>query len=105
MTLSVDDTTFLAPGDVLKIDSELVLVQQVVNGTTLTVQRFYDGTTTTTHAATTAINLAFDQRRCPVPSNDLGAFDSGTPTGGSATPTGPVSLVVDSIADDTSNTP
>ena len=77
-TLKVDTTTFLAPGDELKIGTEIVLVQKVSSGV-LTVVRDQAGTTQTSLNGQPII-LAYDQRGIARSVNDIGAVEMVTPT-------------------------
>lgn len=81
-SFSVNDATFLAVGDALKVDSEIVLVTAVDStNNTITVTRAADGTTATTHANGADVFLAFDQRGLPRNANpDIGAFETQVPT-------------------------
>ncbi|HEX7450464.1 MAG TPA: hypothetical protein VF306_23085, partial [Pirellulales bacterium] len=81
-TITVDATTFLAAGDLLRIGSEIVKIQQL-NATpdTLNVLRAQDGTTETTHAVGDFISLADDQRGLPRhAAPDIGAYETQTLT-------------------------
>jgi hypothetical protein len=88
-TLAVDNITFIAVGDSLKIGSEIVLVTAVTAGTgtagTLTVLR-HQGGTTQSNLDSQSIILAYDQRGTLRSLNDLGAVE-GTGTFSQVTPT------------------
>ena len=78
-TLTVNNTTFLAVGDLLRIGSEIVQVTAITSGSgtsgTLTVTRAQDGTTQA-NLANQSILLAYDQRGVTRTNNDLGAMAS-----------------------------
>jgi hypothetical protein len=78
-TLTVGSSTFIAIGDSLKIDNEIMIVTAVNSGT-VGVLRGQMGTTATTHANGVTITLATDQRSVVRGLNDLGAFEAVTPT-------------------------
>ena len=82
-SLAVDNVTFIAAGDYLKIGNEIVLVQSVTAGTgtagTLTVERSQHGTSQATLNGL-PISLAFDQRGIARSANDVGSFELRTPT-------------------------
>lgn len=81
-SISVSDATFLAVGDALNVDGEIVLVTAVDStNNTITVTRGADDTTAATHASGTGLFLAFDQRGLPRNANpDIGAFETQLPT-------------------------
>ena len=77
-TLKVDTTTFIVPGDQLRIGTEIVLVQKVSAGL-LTVARAQAGTTKMSLNGQPII-LAYDQRGVARSINDIGAVEILTPT-------------------------
>jgi hypothetical protein len=82
---TVTDPTFLAVGDYLRIDSEIVLVTGI-NGDTVALARGQLGTTPAEHDVVTGspapnIYLATDQRGLTRNANpDIGAFETQVPT-------------------------
>ena len=76
-TLNVATGTFLAVGDALLIDSEIVIVTATTTSpTSFIISRGADGTTAAAHATGAAIKLAFDGRGfLRGVTNNLGAFD------------------------------
>ncbi|HJT31415.1 MAG TPA: hypothetical protein VJ783_05145, partial [Pirellulales bacterium] len=77
-TATVNSTTFLAAGDMLKIDNEILSVTAVDMYTnTITISRAQDGTAAASHASGAALSLANDQRGLPRhAAADIGAFET-----------------------------
>lgn len=74
-TITVNDATYLAVGQTLRIDDEIVLVT-AISGTTITIDRGQMSTTAATHASGADLTLATDQRGfLRSASNDIGAFE------------------------------
>lgn len=78
-SVEVVDTMFLSVGQLIRIDSEVLLVNSITNNT-LTVLRGQSGTAAANHAARASVHLAFDQRgsgfnRLAGARVDLGAFE------------------------------
>ncbi len=74
-TFTVNDATYLAVGQTLRVDNEVVLVT-AISGTTLTVERGQMNTTAATHSSGADLALATDQRGFARSSvNDIGAFE------------------------------
>ena len=72
--LAVTDSSFITVGDMLSIDSEIVLVT-AINANNLTVVRAQGGTTGASHAQDAEIVLAYDQTGAARPHNDLGSLN------------------------------
>ena len=77
-TLTVTTSTFIAIGDSLMIDSEIVVVTGGT-GKSWTISRGQFGTTPAMHLAGAAVKLAFDQTGANRTTNDMGSV-SGTMT-------------------------
>ncbi len=90
-TATVASNTFLAVGDYLSIDSEIVLIT-AISGDTLTLLRGQYGTTAATHNSGANVDLATDQRGAARVTQDQGAFAAGV-----------TSLLVTSAADNASS--
>ena len=74
-TFTVNDATYLAVGQTLRVDNEVVLVT-AISGTTITVDRGQMNTTAATHSSGADLALATDQRGFARSSvNDIGAFE------------------------------
>ena len=69
---TVASSTYLAVGDLLRIDSEIVQVTGI-SGTSITVQRGVAGTTAAAHNINAPVLMAIDQRGLLRVTNDMGA--------------------------------
>ena len=54
--ISVSTSAGISVGDRIIIDSEIMKIVQIVDGTTITVKRGYDGSSITTHVENTSID-------------------------------------------------
>ena len=74
-TIGINSVTFIAVGELLKIDQEIVLVTAVNSGLNqITIQRGQDGTAAASHAASAQIDLATDATGAIRVNDDLGAL-------------------------------
>ena len=90
---TVTDVTFLAVGDLLKIDNEIVQVT-AINNDTLTLLRGQGGTIAASHSSGASLTLAYDQRGIARGNpSDIGAFELQPLT------VGPQTIVVDTASD------
>ena len=79
-TLSVASSTYLAVGDLLRMDAESVLVT-AIEGTTITLARAQGATVAAAHGVGTELALANDQRGLARNRHaDLGSFETQVPT-------------------------
>lgn len=60
--LTVADTSFFMPGDVIEIENEMCLVTAIASSTVLTITRAYAGTTGASHAQNTTCYLIGNSR-------------------------------------------
>lgn len=59
-TITVADTSIYQPGDVVEVDSEVMLITSITNTTVAAVTRGYAGSTAATHANAAVVNLITD---------------------------------------------
>ena len=58
-TITVDDSTFFYVGDLIQVETEIMEITEITDGTTILVKRGAYGSTAATHSDDTAIRLPF----------------------------------------------